>query len=786
MLKRTLYIILLGILPFITFAQKKLDFTIADKFFNSFQYELAAEEYNKLHETDKKNHKALYQLAECYRLTFNYEKAEKFYYECTHTHMDEYPLSKYWYGIMLKNNSKYDEAKKSLELFKKTFKSNKPEDKKYLELADVAIGGCDYALTEMKKPAREYVFKNLPSPVNTTSSEYAPVLFRSDTSIIITSSQHEGKKAKADLTGGAFSDNYRYQMKDSLTWTKIDNSDNFEIVNSEYNEGSGSITADGNRFYFTRCDEKLIVDKKYQDYNCAIYVTTLKDGKWTTPVKLNENINQKGQWNAQPSVSPNADTLFFVSKRPGGVGMHDIWYSTCSGDDNWGQAINMGNKINTQGIEVSPCYYSKEQILFFSSNGHQGFGGLDIFMGKGENFGEIKNVGLPFNSNRDDFYFVMGENKGYLASNRAGGKGLDDIYTFNVKSKETVIAEINGDSIKDAKSISIAGKLLYEDTKEPAPDITNILADKEGQVLKTTQTNEKGEFRFENVPADKDYKVLMKDENPRITSEVKVIAEDIKVKKSDQKPKLKKFENIYFEFNGSELRPQSKKVLTELAEYLKKYPQTQVEMRGNTDGVGSDAYNVELSRKRGQAAYEYLVSIGMDKSSLVVNPQGKKMPIATNKSETGRQLNRRVEFYIVGGVNYEVKAMAYVVEPQMSLSRIAQKFGMTVAELKELNDISEENVSAFTAIRVRRTGDSDIIAPVSMSFADAEEQENVKVATSISNEPAGEGLQFYVVRTFDTQFSIAKKFNMTLEEFKAANKFTSDRIEIGQRVKVKQ
>lgn len=796
---------------------------VADQYFDSYEYFKAAEEYLKVVNNNPKNTYALYRLAESYREYFDYKNAEKYYKKVVDIGLKEYPHSRYWYAFMLKDNGRYQEAKNNFEKFREEYKETTLEAELYKERALQAAKGCEYAIEEIKKPVRDFGFKVLPSPINTTSSEYSPVIFENDSSIILTSAREESTGGQEfGMLGGTFSDNFRFKQS-KTSWVSIDDEDKFSNVNSKFNESAGSFTGDYKKFYFTRCDE-LIKIGRYEDFNCVIYVSKKDDkGKWLAPERLNENINMKGQWNSQPSVSPDGKLLFFVSKRPGGLGMHDIWYSISGGKDDWGPAINMGDKVNTLFIDMSPRYYADQKVLFFSSNGHEGFGGLDILMTKEEEeFSEVKNIGLPFNSNRDDFYFVMGDKKGYVASNREGGIGNDDIYTFHFESKELVIAVIEKDSLAEStKSITIEGKMLYEDTKQPAINQTIYLTDEKGTVIKTSKTNDEGNYRFEDLPADKTYKVILK-EKSNLLARNKLISDSLRLTESSNLASKKLFENIYFDFDKSELRPEAKKVLDDLAAYYKKNKKLQIEVNANTDNIGSVDYNKALSEKRGNAAVDYLNSKGVDKTGIVINALGFEKPIASNENPTGRQLNRRVEFFILGDSKVASNAMVYVVQPEQTLYSIAKQFGMTVDELQEMNNLQgASNLKPFAPLRVRRIGDADIIAPMTVRAAgtlskkDREAQyqkmqvldksleqfneqrkqdydENVKNAAIVRVSKTDNrkiqlkpGEDIYTVQPHNTLFNITRLYGMTVDEIKSINGLTSDTIYIDQKLIVK-
>jgi peptidoglycan-associated lipoprotein len=806
-----------------------------DQLFNNYEFFASGWAYKKAFDKDPGNYYAMYQYAEACREYFDYENAEVYYKKTIDQALDLFPLARFWYGYMQLENGQYNAAKKTFEIFLSEYKLKTLEAEEYKEKANQGIRGCDFALAEMQKPKRDYEFNNIPMPVNTDFSEYSPVIAEHDSSIVITSSRKESKgHEEFGMLGGSYSDMFRFE-ETKEGWIPKVSEDNFDITNTKFNESAGSFTEDKKKYYFTRCDEKIRVGD-YEELNCVIYVTKASDeGKWGEPVRLNENVNMKGQWNAQPSVSPDGKVLFFVSKRSGGFGLHDIWYSTCNGDDKWGPANNMGEGINTIFVDISPKYYAAEKLLFFSSNGREGLGGLDIYMSREETeFTETKNVGMPFNSHRDDFYFVLGEKKGYVASNRQGGLGNDDIYTFSIKSTETLLALIEKDSIiEDVKSISVVGTLVDENSKQPVADIPVALTDENSVQLKTTTTNEDGKFRFDNLPAGKTYKVVVIEKDAKLTQRIQYLAQDVEVRGSDKMSSRKLFENIYFDFDRYELRPEAKKALNELVSYSKNHPEIQIEMNANTDSIGSVEYNKKLSEERGQAAREYLVGAGLDKSAVVVNSLGKGHPLAPNMNQIGRLLNRRVEFYIVGGPGYETKLMTYVIEPKENIHDIAKRFDMSVDELKALNDLETDKLIPYTPLRVRRhVGDDDMIAQVSManSFKNvdkknnryyqekAKKQQGIDASLALANQEikakndsiqkinevrriaiekkraeaalaAGskltQGEDIYVTQPKNTLYKIAKLYGMRVEDIFSINGLTSDTIYVGQKIKVK-
>ena len=770
------------------FAQKKISgkakhsVELGDKYFANDEFYSAAQEYKKALEPDSAYPEALYKLAEASRMYFNYSDAEKAYKKVVEIAKQQYPLARFYYGIMLKDNGNYTEAEETFNQFRIEYTATTLEAESYKEKALQESKGCVLAVNEMQKPQRDYSFKVLPAPVNTQSSDYSPVILENDSEIVVTSTRQEATGSQEyGMLGGKFSDNFRFKKTQSGWQAEAKDDDFSKSVNSAFNESAGSFikTKVGEKFYFTRCDEEM-TEGNSQIFNCGIYVSYLKHGKWQPAIRLNENINMPGQWNGQPCVTADGGIMFFVSKRPGGLGMQDIWYSTCKGDDDsWGPAMNMGDMINTLFTDMSPRYLDKEKVLFFSSNGRENFGGLDVFMVKEGDFqdtvgGKVRNAGFPFNSNRDDFFLVLGGQKGYLSSNRDGGVGNDDIYGFDIESKESLIAFINKDSLQDANSISVVGKMINNETKKPAPDVPITLTDDKRNKLKKTSTNDEGEFRFDNLATDKSYKVVLEEDSASITKEVKYIANDVKVKKSKSPATRTLFENIYFDFDKSALRPEAKKVLESLVEYYKQHKEIQIEMDANTDSYGSDDYNKKLSKERGKAALEFLIAHGVNKSALVITAEGEGKPLATNNTPTGRQLNRRIEFFIIGGPGYQTEAMTYVVEPKTTLYSVARKYNMTVDELKKLNGLEGDNLIAYRPLRVKRVGE-DIIAP--------ETKNNTKTSANTSSSSND---KYYIVQPKNTVFSIAKEHGISPEELKELNGLKSNNIVVGQRLRVRK
>lgn len=793
---------------------------LGDRSYENGDYYLAAEYYKEALDASGTDKGYLgMRLGECSRQFFDYDQAQKYYKVAYDTDKNKYPLSKYYYGLMLKYNGLYSEAEKVLSDFVATYEPTSPDDE-FSQLALMHYNGTVLALDVLKKPQRDYDFKNLGRPANSGYSDFAPVIFDNDSSIFITSSRIKGNDDKVyNVLGGGYTDNYHFVKGDNGWILKSDEDNTFKKINTDYNDGAGTFNADKTKYYYTICGE---YNSSKTETTCAIYSSKLEDNEWTKPKKLNDNINPRDEWNAQPTLTSSGDTMFFVSKRPGGIGQHDIWYSVKQGEesDDWGPAVNLGDKVNTPYIDYSPFYHDAEKALFFASDGHEGFGGQDVFIALGEGFSTVKNLGLPFNSNRDDFYFVLGKEKGFVSSNRESGLGNDDVYEFNITSNETMIAELSKDSI-ESDLLTIKGRIM-DDDGAPAPGVGVLLVDEEGKTLKRTETDEDGVFIFANLDPSINYNLLLEEEDPTLFSQVQYSLDNVEIYGSDEEevnttslvdtvvasnaPTRVLFEHVYYDFNKSKLRSESRKVLQQLADYLAKHDHVKVELNGNTDSKGSDSYNQVLGKKRSKAAYDYLMSKGVPASSMVVNTLGEGKPIASNENEVGRQLNRRVEFYIVGGGNFETQAMAYVIERPTTISELAEKFNMSEDDVKDLNGLSSNRISGKSVVRVKRNGDN-VISQLSLDEAQAHVPatnssamtytEDTKTSTSSNiiyfddsewnkgvKYTKYDGSGYYVVLPKNTLWSISRLTNTSVNEITNLNNIRGNKIYVGQRLKI--
>lgn len=415
----------------------------AQEYYENGYYFKAITLFNKVLQADEQNRAVLLQVGNCYRNLFNYSEAEKYYRQVNEAADGDYPEALFYLALMEKYNGRYRDALNNFNTFlaKYSKKLTVAQRNQLLPKAKLEKKGCEFALTEQETVLPNFNFGPLKAPVNSSYNDYAPAIYQNDSALVTTSSRVVSGSALVDESSGeGFTDNFGWQLTDK-GWKPNDFNNLDRTTNSRWHDGSGSFNAEGNKFYYTSCFTN-------GSTNCQIFVSEKKKGRWQRPEPLNKNVNRPNSDNRHPQVSATGDTLFFSSNRSGGQGGNDIWMCVKRGAENWGRAVNLGSNINTPFNEITPFYYGKDDVLLFGSDGHAGFGGIDLFLAEGHTLQQasVQNLGYPFNSSKDDCYLVLGNQKGYLASNRSDQSGQFAVYGFEIKSQQAVIAKINRSS----------------------------------------------------------------------------------------------------------------------------------------------------------------------------------------------------------------------------------------------------------------------------------------------------------------------------------------------------
>lgn len=587
-------------------------------------------------------------LAESYRLYNDYGNAETWYAQLVGFNNPQYPQAKYWYGICLRANGKYDKA---LEQFN-DFKKNYTAADELSTRVPLEIACCEFALSEASKQPRFTIVKTAGN-VNEGGANYAPVVVDPNT-LMFTSSRSEnpplpGAAAKAvdkkpkDKKGTPYVNDLYYAVGNNETYN---NSTKLKIPAAKgYDQGVSALSPDHNSLYLTRWTLKNGIKQS------AIYLSTRQNGgEWSEPKILGNNINVEGYSSMQPYVTADGKYLLFASNRPGGMGKNDIWYCIMEGSTPGG-ARNMGTAINTKDEEQGPFYDSEKNLLVFSTDGRVGLGGLDFFQSEGD-FGTWStpvNMGRPLNSPKDDIYYSALDSKhpfaeGFISSDR---ESICCLEVFSIKRVRKVAT----------------GLVLDCDTHQPLQGATVTLLDtvRKKTISKVT-LDATGRYTFE-VDPQRYYKIVAEKDN-YFTKTIYFNTDSLTKVDEMNNPTicLKHYEvekpivlnNIYYDFGKATLRPESKLVLDTVVDMLNDNPKLVIEMSAHTDSVGSDKFNMKLSQARAQSCVDYLISKGISTQRLIAKGYGESHPIAPNSlpnhkdNPEGRQMNRRTEFKVLG------------------------------------------------------------------------------------------------------------------------------------------
>jgi peptidoglycan-associated lipoprotein len=630
---------------------------LANEQYSLYNYTKAAELYLKAFKKDSNLYTAEH-LANCYRLTREYPEAEK-WYATTVAMSQSKPDNLLKYAEVLKNNLKYAEAKAQ---YTKYYTISPAVNQTQLK---VWISSCDSAIKWMKNPVPVEIRNE--QMLNTKESDWGAV--KINNTLVFTSDrqnkteEEESNKNKPWIkfdgastidkriygwTGNKYLNLYEQQSSTAAA----DAVKPFPfIAGTEYHIGAASFTADGTEMYFTLThlpDHKVKDTARIKTIKLDIYWSrrNAATGLWEQPIPFTYN-NETAYSVGDPFITPDGKTLYFTSDMPGGVGGTDIYYCERT-DGNWSQPMNL-KAINTTANERTP-FVDANGTIYFSTDGDKGMGGLDIFkaLRKGNTFGIKQNLGYPINSAQDDFSYVLPADgaSGYLSSNRTGGIGSDDIYSFTPLQTSTYTME---------------GVVYDKFTRYPIANSTVTLTRPKG-ILSKVQTNSAGQFRFV-VNGNSDYQLksektgyLSDNLNTFSTTGLapsEIIRRNLYLEKIELKKAIR-IENIYYDLDKADIRPDAALELDKLISVLKDNPTIVIELGSHTDSRADDDYNMALSRRRANAAADYIINVGgIDEDRIIARGYGETRLLnrcgnGINCSEAAHQLNRRTEFTIIG------------------------------------------------------------------------------------------------------------------------------------------
>ena len=470
------------------------------------------------------------------------------------------------------------------------------------------------------------------SPLNEFQLQYFPVLTADGEQILFTKRDGTGNFDKEDI--------YTAFLTNAGGWTKPQSI--AQTINSPYNEGTCSITADGNILIYTSCDAPD------SQGSCDLYVAYRINGAWQRPTNMGTKVNSRS-WESQPSLSADGRVLFFSSNRKGGFGGNDIWYTVRQSDGNWSEAKNLGAIVNTAKDEISPFMFFNNEILFFASDGHQGFGGMDIFLSRVKNgvFHQPENLGLPINDHLDQVALFITAKKDYAyyteLNTSDGDKDRSLIYRFKFP-EEIYIGE----------NLTVTeGKVFNAKTGQPISATLSLVSLTNDSTLYEFQSDGKtGDFMM--LYPDKAISGLYVEKQGYLPKIYNVERDKIKNVK-DLKVELVPvsageefvFENVFFDFDKYDLKPESLSSLKRLQKFLSENPNVNILISGHTDNVGSAAYNQTLSLQRAKSVQQFLVNAGLHPGRVLVEGKGDKEPMVPNTSAENQALNRRITIKVL-------------------------------------------------------------------------------------------------------------------------------------------
>ena len=626
-----------------SFAQKA-KIASADKKYDSYAYVDAIQTYERLAAKGYQSVEMFEKLGNAYYFNSDFEKAAQSYEKLYQLQPELAPEYYYRYAQSLKATGKEKEAATVLA----QFESKSTGDSRVKRLKT----NSNY-LNEIRSNLGRYTIDN--AGINSKYSDYGSAIVENQ--LVFASARDTGGviQNKHAWTGKHFTNLYAANVDSELSPSNPSRYD--ANINSKFHEATPVFTKDGNTMYFTRND--YLDGKRGKDVNkftlLKIYKATLVNKRWTNVTELPFNSNNFSS--AHPALSPDEQTLYFASDRPGTIGQSDLYKVSINSDGTYGDPINLGTAINTEARETFP-FVTKDNQLYFASDGHPGLGGLDIFRTNINNDGSIgiiENDGGEVNSPKDDFgYYRDSEtNNGFFSSNRDGGLGSDDIYKFTFKpSCKQILKGI----VTDSKTAAVLA------------NTTITLIDNQYNTIGETTTDSSGNYSFE-VKCSNSYSVRaikteyspkeLKISIPTTTGETKL---DIQLESSvckvavgDDLGKCFGIKMIYFDLDKSNIRKEAALDLAKILDVLNQNPTMKLDIRSHTDCRQTAKYNMALSERRAKATIAWLVSKGIDQSRLtgkgygesqLINDCGCEPTNQSNCSEEQHQMNRRSEFII--------------------------------------------------------------------------------------------------------------------------------------------
>ncbi|MBC8033145.1 MAG: PD40 domain-containing protein [Chitinophagaceae bacterium] len=549
----------------------------------------------------------------------NYEKAKAI----DHIYFRDYNLP---YSINLAGKGEFTKALAAIN----EFLSMKDLSETSFRAGDYRRRSYQFALDYAAAQAgNDYKFepRSMGSNINSTVSEYYPTITIDGRELIYT---RRVNNFNEDFYGSRFSDS-AWESSKGLAGS----------INTEQNEGAQNISQDGKWLIFTGCNFA-------EGYgSCDLYISYFTANGWSAAENMGNLINTSA-WESAPSLSPDKRDLYFASRRPGGFGGSDIYVTRRMPNGRWTAAENLGPIVNTPGNEGCPFMHADNHSLYFTSDGHLGYGGDDLFMvrrGPKGLWSEPINLGYPINTTENEGSLVITADgvTAYYASDRSDSKGGLDLYTFELRK-----------DIRPVKTLWVRGRVFDKNTLKGLPssvELTDLLSK---EVTSKVQTDDSGNYLI-TLPTGRDYAFNVNRKSYLFFSENFPLSEkgpdstyaiDIPLQPLEANATMV-LRNVFFDVNKSELKGQSQVELDNIVKLLKENPSLKIRINGHTDNEGKAADNLRLSNDRAKAVITYLTSSGIEPGRLSSQGFGATQPVADNTTEEGRARNRRTELKVI-------------------------------------------------------------------------------------------------------------------------------------------
>ncbi|QCR25148.1 hypothetical protein C1N53_18035 [Pontibacter sp. SGAir0037] len=606
-----------------------------DKRFEQEQYERAIQFYQQALKNAGNPGEINYRIAESYRMSNRLGEAEQYYRAALDANVKRESIY-YYYGLALKANGKYQEAQRQLQSFVGVASNGQLKTLAQKELDNLK------EISRILATNNGFEVQHLDT-LNTAASEFSPYVLNDQ--FFFSSTRGSGKVYMGN--GEGFLNIFSTRFTNSNDSLGMNISKLAGVNSDDLHDAMATFTPDGRTMVFARGNEGTKKGREQVD----LFISTFGSNGWSEPRIL--SISDPRAWDSSPAFSPDGKTLYFASNRRGSLGGHDIYSAAIDASGRFSTPVNLGPGINTPGNE-SFVYVSPDGTLYIASDGLPGLGGLDLFRIEE---GKPVNLGSTMNSSGDDFgIFFKDGVSGYFSSNREGGKGGDDIYAFNKTDRKQVIFFVDG---------TIFQRRDGSQQQSVVPNTRVVLQSERNQVISDTTSDAAGKFTFALDSASTYFLVAEKEgfftARQRITTvgkmpaqeeltepltEIRLTATLVLNQIVKEKPIV--LENIYYDLDKADIRPDAAAELDKLVQILVDNPRISIELSSHTDVRGSDAYNLDLSQRRAESAVQYIISQGIDPARLTARGYGETRLVVKNATtEEQHQRNRRTEFKVV-------------------------------------------------------------------------------------------------------------------------------------------